>query len=290
MTYGITGNTLTERLWEPAAEVASWLSAQRADFCLDREVADGLAHRGLLPKEVCDEHATGDLPARVDVVLSFGGDGTLLRTAHQVGTAETPILGVNIGRLGFLAAVEVGHVTEAIRQIEAGDFSIENRMVLDADVAGHPADAPRYALNDIVVAKSGSASMIQVRAHVDGRFLNDYWADGLIIATPTGSTAYSLAAGGPVLTPHSGVIALTPIAAHTLTTRPIVLREDVTITLEVDGGGLPFLVACDGRSEVIEGDAPIITISRAAHVARLIRLPTTDFFQTVRTKLSWGQR
>src|SRR5690606_12526948 len=135
----------------------------------------------------------------------------------------TPILGGNIGRLGFLTGSEVGEVEAAIRQIEAGEHLVEKRVVLEAEVEGQSGGPPRWALNDCVIAKSGSASMINVKVHVNGFYLNVYWADGLIVTTPTGSTAYSLAAGGPLLAPDSGVTAITPIAPHTLTTRPIVL-------------------------------------------------------------------
>jgi NAD+ kinase len=233
--------------------------------------------------------AVAELAENADVMLSFGGDGTLLNTAHLVGTQETPILGVNIGRLGFLTGAEVGEMEAAIRQIEAGEHLVERRVVLAAEVEGQ-GDGPRWALNDVVIAKTGSASMISVRVDVDGFYLNDYWADGLIVATPTGSTAYSLAAGGPLLAPDSGVIALTPIAPHTLTTRPIVLPHRVEITLHVTTSGQPFLFAHDGKSEVIEHDGVTITVRRAAHCVRLVRLPGRGYFQTLRNKLSWGQR
>ncbi len=180
-------------------------------------------------------------------------------------------------------------MSDAIRSIEAGAYSLERRVVLEVEFDGGHGPERRWALNDVVVAKSGSASMIEIGSTVDGVFLNDYWADGLIIATPTGSTAYSLAAGGPLLTPKSGVLVVTPIAPHTLTTRPIVLPDSVEVRLEVSARSLPFLLACDGRSEVLE-DALPIAIRRAAHSVRLVSLRGTDFFQTVRQKLSWGQR
>lgn len=290
MTYGIIGNTGKEKLWEPLASLIHWLLGQNLPFCLSQPVAAGLAERGLVDHEICTRYTEDDITISADIVLSFGGDGTLLNTAHTVGTRETPILGVNIGRLGFLAAAEVGQVTQAIETIEAGDFELESRIVLEAEIEGHATPRPRWALNDVVVAKSGSASMIDVVAHVDGQFLNDYWADGLIIATPTGSTAYSLAAGGPLMAPNSGVIVLTPLAPHTLTTRPIVLPQYVEITLRVRTSDQPFLFACDGRSQTIEQDNVDIRIRRAEHVVRLVRLPETDYFETVRTKLSWGQR
>lgn len=287
MTYGITGNTGKEKLWQPAADLLRWLGAEGLPFRLDRRVAAGLVERGLVDAATCEAHAADDLAAEADLVLSFGGDGTLLNTAHAVGTRETPILGVNIGRLGFLTGSEVGEVEEAIRQIEAGAHAVESRVAIEAAVEGGPA---RWALNDVVIAKSGSASMIDVRVDVDDRYLNDYWADGLIVATPTGSTAYSLAAGGPLLAPNTDVLVVTPIAPHTLTTRPIVLPDTVTLEMEVTTRGQSFLLAYDGVSEVIERERARVTIRRASHAVCLVRLPGRDYFQTIRSKLSWGQR
>jgi NAD+ kinase len=290
MIYGITGNTKKEKLWAPVARLIGVLRQRGPDFCLDRRLADGLVVRGLLDAESCSRFVVGDLADKADVILSFGGDGTLLNTAHEIGARGTPILGVNIGRLGFLAAVEVSDLEAAISHMEGGRHTLERRLVLETTIENHASSRPRFSLNDVVIAKSGSASMIEISAHVNGRFLNDYWADGLIVTTPTGSTAYSLAAGGPLLAPESGVIAITPIAPHTLTTRPIVLPQSVTLDLRVAGSSQPFLVACDGRSEVIENDGVRITVCRAAHSACLVRLPGADYFQTVRTKLSWGRR
>lgn len=289
MTYGITGNTRKDQLWEPVAALTRWLEAEGLPFRLDERVAAGLAERDLRPAEACARHAAADFVAGADVVLSFGGDGTLLTTAHQVGTRETPILGVNIGRLGFLTAVEVGGLEETIRALEAGAYRAEPRITIEAAMAGRREQPPRWALNDIVVAKSGSASMIDVEAAVDGAYLNDYWADGLIVATPTGSTAYSLAAGGPILAPEAGVLALTPIAPHTLTTRPIVLPDHVEIELRVTTQQ-PFLIAFDGTSEIVEEPGMRITVRRARHVVRLVRLPERGYFETLRRKLMWGRR
>ncbi|MEP0546716.1 MAG: NAD(+)/NADH kinase [Rhodothermales bacterium] len=289
MTYGITGNTGKEKLWHPVAALVQWLDEQGLPFCLDERVAAGLTERGLLDVSGYEQCPVADLADSVDLVLSYGGDGTLLGTAHLIGTRETPILGVNIGRLGFLTASEVGEVENAIQQIEAGEHIVERRVVLEAEIEGRHEGPPRWALNDCVIAKSGSASMINVKVHVNGFYLNDYWADGLIVATPTGSTAYSLAAGGPLLAPDSGVIALTPIAPHTLTTRPIVLPNRVEITLYVTTNAQPFLFAHDGTSEVVEQDGVTITIRRAAHCVRLVRLPGRGYFQTLRNKLSWGK-
>ena len=290
MTYGITGNTGKEKLWQPVAQLIRWLDEEGLPFCLDAQVAQGLSDRNLVDADTYERCDVGELAAACDLVLSFGGDGTLLNTAHIVGTNETPILGVNIGRLGFLTAVEVGEMEAAIRQVEAGEHLVERRTVLAAEIEGMEDGMPRWALNDCVIAKTGSASMISVKVHVNGFYLNDYWADGLIVATPTGSTAYSLAAGGPLLAPDSGVIALTPIAPHTLTTRPIVLPNRVEVSLHVTSSDASFLFAHDGKSTVIEQSDVRITVRRAAHHVHLVRLPGQGYFQTLRNKLSWGQR
>lgn len=290
MTYGITGNTSKDKLWQPAAALIERLRASERPFCLSGPVADGLLARGLVDEAVCSRFAVDDLAETADVILSFGGDGTFLNTAHAVNARQTPILGVNIGRLGFLAAVEVGQIEQAIEHIEAGRHTIEERTVLETELEGRPSERARWALNDIVIAKSGSASMIDVLTTADGSYLNDYWADGLIVTTPTGSTAYSLAAGGPLLTPGSGVIGLTPLAPHTLSTRPLVLPESVELGFEVRSRSASFLVAVDGVSEVIEQPTLRVTVRRAAHRVCLVRLPGSSYFETIRTKLGWGVR
>lgn len=286
MTYGIVGNTRKEALWAPLSELLIWMQSRNIPFRLHPDVVQGVIDRGFSVAPPESETGWKD----VDTVLSFGGDGTLLAVAHAIGVAETPILGVNVGRLGFLSAVEVADVQQAISVIERGEHTLERRSVLEAVIETPEGQQLNWALNDVVIAKSTTASMIEVTVHVDELFLNDYWADGLIIATPTGSTAYSLAAGGPLLAPGSGVIVLTPIAPHTLTTRPIVLRERSKIMLHVKDGDEPFLLACDGRSQQFDPIETRITVRPAEHNVVLVTLPQTDYFSTVRSKLRWGTR
>jgi NAD+ kinase len=292
MTYGITGNPTKDALWHPLAELVAWLDAEGLPYRIDRPLADGLAQRGGPDPggTVTDSPADG-----TDLVLSFGGDGTLLRTAHRVD--GTPILGVNIGRLGFLTKAEVGEVRELIEAAEAGHTGVEERMTLAVEVEGAaygpsperaPGDVPDWALNDVVVDKSGTTSMIQVEAHVGDDFLNTYWADGLVVATPTGSTAYALSVGGPILAPGTDTLVVAPIAPHTLTARPIVLPCFSELVLRVETRDHPFAFACDGVSTLLDGGATV-RIRRAEHVVRLVTLPDRDYFQTIRDKLSWGQ-
>ena len=281
MTYGITGNPTKPALWAPLDRLVRRLDADGRAFVLDPALAEGLAERGLAGGP------TSDALDGADIVLSFGGDGTLLRTAHRF--PDVPILGVNVGRLGFLTKVEVGEVEDAIDAVEAGRSGLEQRMALDVAVEGAAlGDVPAWALNDVVVDKSGTTSMIQVAATVDGAELNTYWADGLVVATPTGSTAYALSVGGPILTPGTETIVVAPIAPHTLTARPIVLPCDAELVLRVETRDHPFAFACDGVSTAMEGGATV-RIRRSAYTVPLVTLPGRDYFGTVRTKLSWGQ-
>lgn len=290
MTYGITGNPYKDELWPAVAELLGWLHSRDLGYCLDTHIAEGLDRRGLVDTATCRREAVSDLARHCDIVLSFGGDGTMLRSVADVGDAATPILGVNIGRLGFLAKVEVNDLAVALEQVEAGRYATEERLLLEATLH-HPDASPEtfVAMNDFVIDKSGSTSMIEVEATVDGLFLNTYWADGLIVATPTGSTAYSLSAGGPIITPGSGVVVLTPIAAHTLTARPIILPDSCHVELQVSARGGGYVVAADGQTERPGTDGLRITIRKADYVAHLVTLPGQTYFKTLRSKLMWGQ-
>jgi NAD+ kinase len=293
MRYGIAGNPRKEQIWEPVAELVSWLMRQDLPFCLHQDVAEGLRERELVGEAVCSENATGNLAAASDVVLSYGGDGTLLRTAHALGDGETPIAGVNIGRLGFLADLDTDGVEEAVQQFEDGAYHVEERLVLQAEARLHgDGDAPdlsaRWALNEFVVDRSGATGLLEIEVRAGGAPLNTYWADGLIFATPTGSTAYSLSAGGPLLAPGTEAVILTPIAPHTLTVRPIVLPADTAIEVRVRSGGQPYVFAADGRNNPIETDGVIFSVERAAHTVNLAKLDGQSYFKTLRSKLMWG--
>lgn len=288
MTYGITGNTNKEALWQPAAGLVRWLADNDLPFCLHTNVAQGLRDRHLIPAALCDHHSAEALAARADVILSFGGDGTLLRSAHDVGTLETPILGINIGRLGFLANVEAAHVNDAIRRLEQGDYAIDSRMVLSVDIEDGPRPAKHWALNDIVIERGGPAGLLAIDIRVDGTPLNRYWSDGVIISTPTGSTAYSLAVGGPIVVPGSDVIIISPIASHSLTVRPVVLPSTSVIEARVVDRRQPYVLAVDGVSTPPRDDSVTMTVRRAPHRIRLITFSNQHYFKTLRNKLAWG--
>jgi NAD+ kinase len=285
MIYGITGNPTKDQMWEPVAEVIGWLRSRGLAFCIHEPVARGLRERDLLDD---GSPVTPQIAQDSDLVLSFGGDGTLLRTAHATGSDDTPMLGVNLGRLGFLADTEVEQLTDALTAIEDGRYHVEERMVLEAHADGQHDLGVEWALNEFFINRSGATGLLRIQVEVDDTPLNTYWADGLIMATPTGSTAYSLSTGGPILTPGVAGIVITPIASHTLTVRPIVLPDTVTITARVLDTDSPYVFATDGRNTELNASNVVFTIRRADHTVNLVKLEGQHFFQTLRSKLMWG--
>jgi NAD+ kinase len=220
-------------------------------------------------------------------MLSIGGDGTLLETVTYIGKAETPILGINTGRLGFLATISQAETEQAIQKIIEGDFSIDKRALLKLEASKKIFGKLNFALNDFTLMKKGSSSMITVHTFIDGAFLNSYWSDGIIVATPTGSTGYSLSCGGPLVFPRSGNFVITPVSPHNLTVRPIVVADTSEITFQVEGRIKKFLVTLDSRYAEID-DTVKLKVVKADFKANLVQLKGQHFFKTLRQKLNWG--
>ncbi len=223
----------------------------------------------------------------VDMVLSMGGDGTFLKAASHVGNKNIPILGINTGRLGFLADVSPEEMEETFEDIYKKNYKVEDRSVLQAFSEGQPLKGYPNGLNEIAILKRDSSSMITIHTSINGAYLTTYQADGLVIATPTGSTAYSLSIGGPVIVPHSNTIAITPVAPHSLNIRPIVINDDWEITLDVESRSHNFLVAIDGRSETCR-EGTRLTIRKADYNIKVIKRQNHVFFHTLRDKMMWG--
>lgn len=223
----------------------------------------------------------------VDYLLSLGGDGTILTAALLAMDAKIPILGVNLGRLGFLASIEEQNFRIAIDKLVSGDCSIEIRTMLEVD-SNLPlfADSP-YALNDFTLTKRDTSAMIVIHTYVDDEFLNSYWADGIIVATPTGSTGYSLSCGGPILDPRDNSLVLTPVSPHNLNVRPMVLPNFSKIKFEIEGRAENFLCSLDSRYEVVTHDYTI-KIAISDKVTRLVKFDNFSFIQTIRKKMHWG--
>ena len=222
-----------------------------------------------------------------DIVLSMGGDGTFLKAASHVGNKNIPILGINTGRLGFLADVSPEELEETFEDIYKNNYKIEDRSVLQVTSEGQPLKSTPFGLNEIAVLKRDSSSMITIHTSINGAYLTTYQADGLVIATPTGSTAYSLSIGGPVIVPHSNTIAITPVAPHSLNIRPIVINDDWEITLDVESRSHNFLVAIDGRSETCREGTRLV-IRKADYNIKVVKRPNHIFFHTLRDKMMWG--
>lgn len=223
----------------------------------------------------------------VDYVISMGGDGTFLKAASRVGAKGTPIIGINMGRLGFLADVLPSEIESALDSLYAGECQIEEHAVIQVEPKGGVLAGNPFALNDIAVLKRDDASMISIRTMVDGEFLVTYQADGLIVSTPTGSTAYNLSNGGPIIIPQSGSLCLTPVAPHSLNIRPIVINDTAEITLDIESRSHNYLVAIDGRSERMTEETRLV-IRRAAHSIKIVKQRNQRYFSTLREKLMWG--
>ena len=231
-----------------------------------------------------------EFPNDLDFLISIGGDGTLLDTIPLVNDSNLPILGINAGRLGFLANTAQEEIALAVKALKEKTFKIDERSLIEVNStnSSSPFGNSNYALNEITIHKKDSSSMLAIHAYVDDEFLNTYWADGLIVATPTGSTAYSLSCGGPILSPSSDNFVITPIAPHNLNLRPMVVNDNVTIKLQLDSREEQCLVDTDSRSVSIENELEL-ELKRANFNIRLIELPNQNFFKTIRNKLFWGK-
>jgi len=220
-------------------------------------------------------------------LISLGGDGTILDTLALVKDSELPVMGINLGRLGFLANIKMEEVEVAIKALKNDDFTIESRAVLEVVSTIKELQVFPFALNDFVVQKRDTSAMITVKAHLNDDFLNNYWADGLIVSTPTGSSGYSLSCGGPLIFPGSRAFVITPIAAHNLTVRPAVIPDNNTLNLEISSRGNLVLVSLDSRSFKVPADAKL-KIKKADFQFNMIRVEQNNYMDTLRNKLLWG--
>lgn len=228
-----------------------------------------------------------DVREKVDMVFSVGGDGTFLDSVMVVKDSGLPIVGINSGRLGFLANIAKEDIDTALEEIVKGNYTIESRQVLKLESSNGQFSEFSYALNDLTVQKSDHLSMISVHVYVNDEYLATYWADGLIIATPTGSTAYSLSAGGPIVVPGSDALLITPICPHNLTFRPVMVPFDNKIKLKVEGRSSNFLVSLDSRSEMFSYNDEF-TVTKADFSISVLKLKGHDYYTTLRNKLMWG--
>jgi len=228
-----------------------------------------------------------DLVEDIDCIISIGGDGTLLDTVTLVRDTGIPVLGINYGRLGFLASIGKDELHTAVEALVKRTYMLDKRTLLHLDANMPLFDKVPYALNEITIHKKDTSPMIKIHTYLNGEFLNTYWADGLIVATPTGSTGYSLSCNGPVIFPESASFVITPVSPHNLNIRPIIVPDNNIISFEIEGRTDGFLCTLDSRREIVDKDVQL-AVKKEAFGINLIRLNENNFLQTLRNKLSWG--
>lgn len=285
MKFALFGNTYQAKKSAHVIRLLSILKQYNAVVYISREFYHFLVDEQKMDIQAAGVFEGNDFEA--DMVLSMGGDGTFLRAASYVGNKNIPILGINTGRLGFLADVSPEEMEDTFKDIYNHNYKVEDRSVLQVISNGQPLKGYPCGLNEIAVLKRDSSSMITIHTSINGAYLTTYQADGLVIATPTGSTAYSLSIGGPVIVPHSNTIAITPVAPHSLNVRPIVINDDWEITLDVESRSHNFLVAIDGRSETCR-EGTRLNIRKADYNIKVVKRPNHVFFHTLRDKMMWG--
>ncbi len=280
------GNTHQARKNAPVLDILQYLKEVGANIGVEISYLDFLRKEfGIADKHIVAVDAAADFSA--DLALSIGGDGTFLSTAAAVGSRGIPILGINAGRLGFLADVSAEKVRKALDAVREGKYVVEQRSLIEARKSGEPFSSYPFALNEVSVLKHDNSSLIDIKTCIDGNPLTTYIADGLVVSTPTGSTGYSLSVGGPVIVPQSATLCLSAVAPHSLSIRPVVLCDDVEITLQVSSRTHRFLCSIDGRSESLTDDT-IITLRRAPYTIGVVKVLHPHFFDTLHEKLMWG--
>ena len=284
----VFGNKYKLKFIDSVKDLFFNLKERGATILFDKEFADQINESGLLD---ISSFATFDDDLSGDVAISLGGDGTLLATANRIGNRQIPILGINLGRLGFLTDVQAHELDNLDDIILNHKYRIEDRMVLRAEINSSPLTPNSshidFSLNEIAVLKQDLSSMISIDVQLNGEPLHTYQADGLLVSTPTGSTAYSLSVGGPIMMPENHNLIIAPVASHSLNVRPLIIPDDWRIDLKVSSRSHSFLASIDGRS-ITMPDTATISISKADHTVRIIRLENHSFLSTLKTKLMWG--
>lgn len=285
LRFALFGNEYQAKKSVAVERTINYLRAHDAELYIDRPYYEFLVRQS--DDEVWCSGVFDEYNFDVDFAISLGGDGTFLRAASRVGAKGIPVLGVNMGRLGFLSDVLPLEVEKALGEIFEGQYKLEEHTVIKVEAEGEPIEGNPYALNDIALLKRVDASMITIRCSVNGEYLVTYQADGLIVSTPTGSTAYNLSNGGPIIVPSADILCLTPVAPHSLNIRPIVINDDCVVELEVESRSHNFLAAIDGRSEKLREGTKVI-IRRAPFKIKIVKQRSSHYFSTLRDKLMWG--
>jgi len=283
--FGVVGNPAKKKVWDLLPKLLTWFSRHQKVVYVSEELESslqpGMEGIHLMPAE--------QVAKKVDLLLALGGDGSILHTARLVGNSGTPILGIRLGGLGFLAEVYLDEIYDRLHRLVEGSYHIEQRMTIAADVR-EAGDLGHYvALNDFVFNRARPLRMLSIRVCVDGAYLNTYSADGLIVSSPTGSTAYSLSVQGPIVVPNLDAMVINPISPHSLTARPVVVKGDSKITVEFESGENDLLMSVDGQIEVKATTQSVIHVSRGEYPINLVVWKERTFFDVLRRKMQWGR-
>jgi NAD+ kinase len=284
MTIAIFGNTLRSETIREVKHIVEFLQLRGVNIVLSQELRHEAFNREFPSVEDYVAHTEDS----IDFALSVGGDGTFLTTASLVGHLDIPILGINCGHLGYLAEVQTDTIDAVLDQLITNNYTIEQRRMLEVTCQQGGKIVSPYALNEVAILKSGLSSMITVDVTLNGEFLHNYKADGLLVATPTGSTAYNLSVGGPLLDPHVNAIILTPVATHSLNIRPLVVLDDSKIDVKISSRNGNYMLSVDGRSQVLNQDIQL-HIERSQRTIKLVRINGQNFMQSLKEKLYWGK-
>ncbi|MBT8376566.1 MAG: NAD kinase [Bacteroidia bacterium] len=286
MKVAIFGQNYSDNTYNCVTTLLNFLEKKQSKIVIEKEFFKALQ----LPEKSQTLGTFTQLDKSFDLLISIGGDGTILRAVTYVRDYNIPIVGINTGRLGFLATIQTNEIENALSEIFNKNYKISKRSLLSVtiDAKNKELEEINFALNEIAVSRNNTTSMITVETHLNGEYLTSYWADGLIISTPTGSTGYSLSCGGPVITPEANNLVLTPIAPHNLNARPLVIPDDTEITLNVDGREDQFLLSLDSRIVTLPNSVTI-TVKVANFKINMVELITESFLDTLRKKMLWGE-
>ena len=283
----IFGLKFTRQTLDYVEEIQRECDKRSWTLCLEKETLDSLHQKYDFPlkREVYSSYL--DFKSQIDLMVCLGGDGSFLRAVRYIRDSGVPIVGINTGRLGFLSNISKESIAETFQLLEDGHFEFQKRSLIRVQTQDDLFGEENFALNELTLSKKDTASMISVHAHLDGKYLNSYWADGLIVSTPTGSTGYNLSCGGPIITPGCQVHIITPIAAHNLNVRPVVVPDHMPIELSLESRERSCLVSLDGITKSIK-QGEKIRISKAEFLINVIKFEHTNFLDTIRNKMYWG--
>ncbi|HKG07258.1 MAG TPA: NAD kinase [Pedobacter sp.] len=287
MKIAIYGREFNNSVLPYVQEVFNALGDTSTRIIVYRKYLNFIKDKVKLPDNIESFDGHDELVQKAEVLISLGGDGTLLDTLSLIRDSHVPVIGINFGRMGFLASINKEEIRKAIGALQNKEFTLDKRTLLSLESKHDLFADENFALNDITIHKRDNSAMMIIHAYMNNEFVNSYWADGLIIATPTGSTAYSLSCGGPIIYPSSQNFVVTPIAPHNLNVRPLIVPDDVSLAFEIEARSAKFLVSCDSRTETVDRSVKIILNKANFHV-NLIRLNNESYLTTLRNKLLWG--